>query len=264
MLNKDQIVDCFQRNKPIPPEVLSWSDRAARIDNHQAMQRQNQLFQIIGRLCSLRSICLQPGAGSLTCPTILTLAKGIDADLIDFINTVPGWLRYTTKPCKTSDNVLTDYYHVYPNTWIVAGYNMARSARIMTHELILQWVSHNPAHENRSIQRRESEMALAGLNADICATVPYILGDLPTESQTSILPRAAAGMGLLCPLYLAATMDTVSQRTRAWVITRFDKLGHLMGIQQAVTLANVLRTKRHITAWDRFEIVRMDDELQDW
>jgi len=248
----------------MPPDILEWADRALEFDNSKAAQRENELFQIIGRLCTLRSIVHTSRDGSLTDPTVLTLAKDIDTDLTGFANAFPDWLGYTTVPCKISDNVLLDYYHVYPNSWVVGGYNLYRSARIMTNELILNWLSQNPSYENVDSRRRESEIVLTRLNADVCASVPFILGDVEPVGGFKPLPRAAGGMALVWPLYLAATMDTASQSTRAWVITRLDKLGHVAGIQQAVTLANVLKTRRHITAWDRFENTRMDEELKDW
>ena len=37
-----------------------------------------------------------------------------------------------------------------------------------------------------------------------------------------------------------------------------------MGIKQAESLANVLRTKREITAWDKFETARADEVVDDW
>lgn len=37
-----------------------------------------------------------------------------------------------------------------------------------------------------------------------------------------------------------------------------------MGIKQAQSLAEVLRTQQEITAWDKFERVRADEVLDDW
>ena len=37
-----------------------------------------------------------------------------------------------------------------------------------------------------------------------------------------------------------------------------------MGIKQAESLANVLKTKREITAWDKFETARADEVFDEW
>ena len=264
MLSNHQVIDSFQRNKPIPARIMEWADLALRYDNSKFAERENELFQIIARLCILRSIIYTAKKGTMNDPSVLTLARDIDSDLHDFEIGFPDWLRYTSVPCKFSENVLSDYYHIYPRSYVVGGYNLYRSARIMTHELILNWLSRNPDYESRDLQRRESEIVLTRLNAEICASVPFILGDVETPDGTASFRGASGGIAMVWPLYLAATMDTATKSTRAWVITRLDKLGHVMGIQQAVTLADVLRTTKHITAWDRFESTRVDEEIKDW
>lgn len=253
------MIDCLQRRRAIPPEILEWADLAVQYDGGIAAKRENQLFQIIARLCSLRSVYKPHGEVHDT--IVLTLAKKIDSDLADYVRGFPDRLQYTTRRCSISEDVLSDYYHVYPNTWVVGAYNLYRGARILTNELILNWYLHNPTWDNIHVQRRQSETVLARSYADICASVPFAIGDAGNGVS---VPRASAGLALVWPLYLAATMDNRQESTRAWVITRLDKLGRVMGIQQAISLANVLKTKDGITAWDRFESTRMDEELIEW
>lgn len=59
-------------------------------------------------------------------------------------------------------------------------------------------------------------------------------------------------------------MDQQLGGMRAWIITRLELIGRMMGIKQAESLANVLRTKREITAWDKFETARVDEVVDDW
>ena len=243
---------------------MEWANCALLYDNAPYAKRENQLFQITARLCTLRATVHSPGAEAMEDVAIFTIAKDLDKDLADFANTLPDWLGYATKPCRVSENVLSDYYHVYSNTWVVGAYNLYRSARIMTHEVIIRWLLCNPTYEHFNVQWRESELLLARLSADICASVPFILGDVEVPGGIPSLPKAAGGVALVWPLYLAATMDTASESTRAWVVTRFEKLGHLMGVQQAISLSHVLKSGKIITAWDRFESTRIDEELVEW
>jgi len=253
------MIGCLQRRRAFPPEILEWADLAAQYDGGAAAKRENQLFQIVARLCALQSVYVPHG--EVHQPIVLTLAKDIDTDLVEYLHAIPAFLHYHIKQCGFSENVLFDYYHVYPNTWITGAYNLYRVARILANEVILNWYTHNPGWNNVQLHRRQCETVLARLNADICASVPYASGELGVGES---LPRAHVGIALVWPLYLAATMDGVQASTRAWVITRLDKLGHELGIQQAVSLANVLRTKHGITAWDRFESTRVDEELSEW
>ncbi|KAL6721944.1 hypothetical protein ACLMJK_001049 [Lecanora helva] len=263
-LRNQIIIDCFQRDKAVPPEIMEWADRALKFDNSKANQRETELFKIIARLCNLRAAIHTSEGSSLKDPVVLSLAKDIDTDLSDFANAIPPWLGYSLRTCRISENVFSDYYHVYPNTWVVGAWNMCRGARIMTQETILDWLEHNPDYEGQDTQKRECEILLGRLAADICASVPFVLRDAEPEEDPLFRPQAVAGIALVWPLYLTATMDTATESTRAWVISRLDKLGHMMGIQQAVSLARVLRTQRTITAWRRFESTRADEELVEW
>lgn len=253
------MTDCLQRRRAVPAEILEWADIAAQHDGGFAARRENQLFQIVGRLCALRSV-YEPN-GEVHDPIVLTLVKDIDNDLADYVHAFPSWLQYTTKQCIFSESVLLDHYHVYPNIGVIGAYNLYRVARILLNEITLNWCTRNPGWADVHVQRRQSETILARLNADICASVPFALGEVENGGS---LPKVSMGIALVWPLYLAATMDGVQESTRAWVITRLDRLGHNLGIQQAVSLANVLKTKHGITAWDRFESTRMDEELSEW
>ncbi len=218
------------------------------------------MFPILTRLCALRGI---KESDTYNNPAVLTIANAIDADLVEWMDAIPPWLKYITKTSDDTENVLSGFYHVYPNIWIVGGYNLYRCARILTHELIVRWLDRSFAHDPQQLQA--SEAILARLNAEICATVPCIFGQIDRNGppNASYSPRAATGTWVLWPLYLAATMDSVTPTTRAWVIAQLDRLGRMMGLQQATTLAAVLRTQKEITAWDRFG-TRIDEEVNEW
>ena len=59
-------------------------------------------------------------------------------------------------------------------------------------------------------------------------------------------------------------MDQQLPGAHAWIITRLEMIGRTMGIKQAESLAKVLRTKKEITAWDKFETARADEVFDDW
>ena len=221
--------------------------------------RESELFPILTRLCALRAV---KKVDTYEDPAVLTIARGIDDDLVEWMEQIPQWLRYTTKTSSDAENVLSGFYHVYPSMWIVGGFNLYRCARILTHEFIVQWLNHNTLYD--LLQRQTSEAILVELNADICASVPCVFGVIdkngPSNSPSS---KTAAGIWILWPLYLAATMDTATPATRAWVINQLDKLGRIMGIQQALSLGAVLRTQKELTAWDRFGS-RIDEEVDEW
>ena len=143
---------------------------------------------------------------------------------------------------------------------------MYRTARILTQEVITGWLSRKPMPSSalEELQRSQSKVLLASLAHDICASVPFILGASRTSIYSTRPLNATAGTGLLWPLYLAATMDQQIAGMRTWIGKRLESIGEIMGIKQAESLANVLKTQKEITVWDKFEIVRADEVLEDW
>ncbi|KAK0507284.1 hypothetical protein JMJ35_010322 [Cladonia borealis] len=259
-LRNQLVIDCIQRRLVVPPEIIEWSEYASELETDPGRVRESAMFPILTRLCALRAM---RKSETYNDPAVLTIAKSIDADLVEWVDAIPPWLRYTTKTSDDTENVLSGFYHVYPNIWIVGGYNLYRCACILMHELIVHWLDRSSVDDLQ--QRQSSEAILAKLSAEICASVPCIFGQIAKNGppNVSYSPKAATGTWVLWPLYLAATMNSATPTTRAWVITQLDRLGRIMGLQQATTLAAVLRTQKELTAWDRFG-TRIDEEVNEW
>ncbi|KAF6233116.1 hypothetical protein HO173_008660 [Letharia columbiana] len=256
------LIDCLQRRQMIPPDVIEWAEIAAEGETKKAVP-ERQLIQIIGRLCALRAAVDRPETNDIG---VATLANFIDSDLEDWKNSLPPAFSYSIKQSPNTEDVFSHTYHVYKGTWALSVWNVYRCARILTQQVITAWLSRNsmPNPALDQSQRRQSKVLLANLAHDICASAPFILGASNSSVYSSRLPRAAAGASLLWPFYLVATMDQCLTGIRAWIITRLALIGRLMGIKQAESLANVLRTKREITAWDKFETARADEVLDEW
>lgn len=258
-LRSQVLVDCIQRRKIVPPEIMEWSEAAKEHKITRASRRGTDLFPIIARLCYLRAVDEDAMAED---PALIAKAKFIDEDLVVWADAFPDFMRFKVVQATPSESICSNYYHTYPNTWIVSGWNLWRCSRILIHEVIMKWLSRHPTYN--LTQMRESEAVLREMNADICASVPFLFGENHPGGSSTYVPRAAAGTNVLWPVYVAATMDTTSPSTRAWCIIQLEKLGKTMGIRQASSLAKVLKAQKEITAWDRFDHQRPDEELVDW
>lgn len=256
------LTDCLQRRLIIPPDFIEWTEIAAEAEPKEALPEQ-QLFPIVGRLCALRATAERSHNNDIG---VVTLANFIDADLEDWKNNLPPSFSYSTIQSANTEYVFSDTYHLYCNTRTVAIWNLYRCARILTQQVITAWLRRNsmPNPTLHESHRRQSGVLLANLAYDICASGPCILGASRSSVYSSRPPRAATGIALLWPFYLAATMDQQTPGMRAWIITRLDLIGRNMGIKQAESLANVLKTQNEITAWDKFETVRADEVVDDW
>lgn len=244
------------------PDVIEWAEIAAEGETRDFVP-EYQLFQIIARLCALRATVQKANSNDIG---VVTLASFIDSDLEDWKNSLPPTFSYRIKQSANSEDVFSDTYHVYNSTWVTTVWNLYRCTRILTQEVISTWLSRNsmPNPALDQSHRRQSEFLFVNLAYDICASAPFILGPLNSAVHSSRPPRAAAGVTLLWPFYLAATMEQQYTGMRAWIITRLELIGRIMGIKQAESLANVLKTEREITAWDKFETARADEVVDDW
>lgn len=256
------LIDCLQRRLIVPPDIIELAEIAAEGENNETVPEQ-QLFQIIGRLCTLRATLDRASNSDIG---VVTLANLVDSDLEEWKNSLPPAFSYTIRQSADTEHVFSGTYHCYYSTWATSVWNVYRCARILTQAVVSDWLSRNsmlnPALDESL--RSKSELLFANLAYDICASAPFILGTSDSAGSSSQPPRAAAGASLLWPLYLAATMEQQYTGMRAWVITRLEFIGRNIGIKQAESLANVLRTKKEITAWDRFETARTDEVIDDW
>jgi hypothetical protein len=196
----------------------------------------------------------------------------IDAKLAIWAATLPPQYAYDiTAISEPSEEVFTDHYHVYRNLWIATVWNNYRCIRVLVNELLLVHLLHLSQEQESFPNQQEfffsydSEITrvksvMMTLTHEICASVPFYLGYRESHKSPPPTPKAVNGNLLILPLYIAASMDAVSNMMRAWAMTRLEKVGESMGIQQAVVMASVLRRGKTITVWEAKE----ESEPEDW
>jgi hypothetical protein len=66
-------------------------------------------------------------------------------------------------------------------------------------------------------------------------------------------------------LYVVAMAHHHTDARNVWIIKQFEKIGGVLGIRQAMALANLLKKSQGITLWDREMSNRLDleDENED-
>ena len=78
----------------------------------------------------------------------------------------------------------------------------------------------------------------------------------PTLNQPSLLPKlpsfeiiGAGGLTLMWPLLVAANSGVASLDLRKWIASSLDKIGHSMGINQPLCMAQLLRDGMQTRSW---------------
>lgn len=207
--------------------------------------------------------------------TIIPALIALDAEYAAWASRCPPQFIYSTvNLTERSEEVFSDHYHVYSSIWIARVWNGYRCVRILVNELLVNQLSHllqrpetslpirnnsSSAYENQILS---SNSILLQLAHDICASVPYCLGyDNQLDPALREPPKAASGNLLLWPLYSAAVTGMVSPMMRDWVAGRLMLIAEVIGIKQAIPLANSLMISQDIVDWQLEDIAPIKDSL---
>ncbi|KAJ5219323.1 uncharacterized protein N7498_001422 [Penicillium cinerascens] len=82
----------------------------------------------------------------------------------------------------------------------------------------------------------------------ICPTSPSS-GSGWKSPSSPFEATGAGGVTLVWPLLIAANSGLASNDLRKWIVLCLDKIGHSMGINQALAMAQLLRKGMHSRAW---------------
>jgi hypothetical protein len=175
-----------------------------------------------------------------------------------------------------SVGVYGDYYHVYRGLYFSNIWNNYRGARFVIHEMVIGYLGKlhdsgnkptpTPFLAEHSKLATQSETILKELSEEICASVPYHFGTAAAGSSSSspgqydpsgirmqiqIDPHpAVAGYVLIWPLFLAADCKYSPPALKNWAIMSLEKIGHAMGISQALAMAGLLRDGMPSRSWN--------------
>lgn len=83
------------------------------------------------------------------------------------------------------------------------------------------------------------------LNSSQMKSSQHLLSHLPSPFEVV----GAGGFTLMWPLLVAANSGVAVSGLREWIITCLDKIGHSMGINQALSMAKLLREGMQSRAW---------------
>lgn len=190
--------------------------------------------------------------------TIIAAAVALDTELISWAISIPPSWEPTpvTAPLKNQKDqgfgIYGDYYYAYTDLQISNIWNDYRATRYTLHEMIVNQLSMQHGGNGNQVPSEysklgaKSEVIMKEIAEDICASVPYHIGVAGSHSPGHGLNSsdsghpAAAGYILTWHLFLAANCKFVPPSLRTWAIICMEKIGHSMGINQALSMACVL------------------------
>lgn len=242
-----QLVSCLQREAAVPDIITEWSSKALKYHT-EVVYPEDTLTLIAGRLCAVK------GRGDKDPIASIHSLFSITDDLAQWVENLPEAYGYTAVTAELNHEVLSGYYHIYQEESLIEVWNKYRCIAILTNELILDHLrAHTVSLNDNSDQfpvsiKQELESNILKLSSDICATVPSLVG-FYNKSQTPPKNTSAASDKLIWPLYVAASMNSTSDRIRDWVAAQLAQIGPISGTKQAQMLAMMLHQKEDIVSW---------------
>lgn len=266
-----QLINNIFEETYTPPIFANLSQRSSNMEVGDIKFTDSLAMKSI----QLSKFCADIRNGVISAPTAkIDQALLLDTELEAWAMSVPpSWqYRVIAIPPEIQDmgflnELYGKYYHVYDDLYICQIWNNWRSMRMVIHEIIVHATTviqtQNSEDEEPMNLLRYSEIAVRSehiihkLQADIFASVPYHFGttddNMTSNTATNISDlnelSVVAGHILMWPLFLAADYKDTPRELRNWVITCLQKIGHEMGINQALGMAVLLQKGIDTRTW---------------
>jgi hypothetical protein len=209
----------------------------------------NRLSQINEALASTRAELKYQG---VTDPEVISQRLlPLDEMMEEWAQTLPDSWEYKSYrsigPNGVPSSTYDLQYDIYTDPWIACVWNCYRNARLLIHEsIIIAALKHGTQKQRESLQ--SSYRILKVMADSICHSVAYHLGHRHdnnaiisyTESMRLDNSPAPGGFLLLWPLFFAAIQRTSSAEQRVWIAEIIRKIGKQMGLQVALSMADLL------------------------
>lgn len=249
-------------------------------ETHRYRDAKDHILDQLGSMViKLADFCADVKEGHFDKPVeIVQMALSIDAAFVSLLIIAPSTWSYTIAKVPTahdaspSPHIWGTSYHIYESIAASSMWNNYRCARILIQELILDTLNSISPSTEREIafpQRHALELqcrqTALRLVEDICASVPFSLGSEMEMEMTSDKSAGAAaansppcasfaisgsgGLTLMWPLLVAANSGVAPKDLRDWIAGCLDKIGHSMGINQALAMSKLLQDRMRTRAW---------------
>jgi hypothetical protein len=248
-----------------PPVVVQLSKEAAA-HRDSGLEKFEDFFDILVQVSNLSAeIRANASRGSSfgNLAPFIQKAFQLDIDLVSWAMSINPASRYTTASAlynKKHDyeyrSVYGESYHVYPNVEIAAMWNNYRLTRIIIHEIIgsiyVRLLKPGGPPEDRLMALRSIAISRQ-MTEDICSSVPYHFN---SRNVT-----VGCMFRLIWPLYIASDCVGSAPTMKQWIVQTLEKIGHATGIQQALTMSQLVRGETELK-WLSRELDKMEGKIE--
>ncbi|KAJ5606209.1 C6 zinc finger domain protein [Penicillium lagena] len=248
-----------------PPFIVQLSKEAAA-HHHSGFEEIENFFDILVQVSNLSAEIRATASKSSSIGNpapFIQKAFQLDIDLVSWATSVNSASRYTTVSAPSTKkhdyehrSVYGESYHVYPNVGIASMWTNYRLTRIIIHEIIgsiyARLLKSGGLPEDRLMALRSIAISRQ-MAEDICASVPYHFdsGDVAVGSV----------FRLIWPLFVASDCVGTVPTMKRWIVQTLEKIGHSTGIQQALTMARLVREETELE-WLSRELDKINTKME--
>jgi hypothetical protein len=210
-----------------------------------------ELAEIIIRLVNFRAV-IAPKVDCITFDSALSTLCQLQSDLKHWESSTPPSWKYDSKRSVTGDDFNGMSYHSYSGFSVAASWNQYRIAQCLVSDLILTCLNSGLIAESRLFGATEELLHLADRTIqqmcnEICASVPYFFG----RADSNGLQKLGVGaLEIMWGLSICGNMKNIPEEQRLWAVAQLERIGHEMGIPQALKLASLV-TSNDSGTWYR-------------
>jgi hypothetical protein len=236
-------------------EADIWLDTFPRIDPSLTLARIN--LRTARLCCDAQQLFDSDTQSKWWIIKILELVKEavlLDQKYQEWSGSLPAsWRHRVVRTSTTSSTGSSDPgtsrgatpQHVYKDIYVAFTSNNCRGARLHLHEILLRCIalieSHPLADSFDSVQIREqSRLVITDMISEICASVPFCLGDINSIGQPPTEGNSRPPLGgylTLWSLWLAQVSAPEGSETRTWLGGKLEYVSACLGIRAAKTIS---------------------------
>jgi hypothetical protein len=165
----------------------------------------------------------------------------IDSELETWASCLPVSWAYSTLPCIPGENFYSTTFYMHSNYRNATIWNEYCTTRLLVNDLLLNSLDHCLLTRSKCEERIFH--TLQRVCNDVCANAPYFLGRV---KGLPMFDRSLGGYYFLWSLFICACMPRISDYQRSWATKQLKIIGHEMGINLALLLADLMEKKPHL------------------
>jgi len=265
LTQRTQVSNFSLRSKVYEDFPTDWTEKIS------TRTSTNRLTEITKQIPSFRIAANELLNGPRNEETIMKMAQLVD-DMTGFEaritawagEVIKSWPRELSLDSDGSSQADSKQVETLPqhrdnqcDLWVSSMWNSYRCGRLFVHGMLLKCIESwsDPETHRWSVNRSNSLRIIQEMVDEICVSIPYHLGhnesqglsntsdkslpSVPCGDEFDQSSKALGGYLIMWHLFLAASMECISDQQRKWIREQLMYIGNGLGIKQAALLSSV-------------------------